>query len=92
LLASTKYWLMLDATAGEYTWRGNSPGGITPTSQVGASFGTAIGLVGDQPRSTLGPPSFEILSVPEPTAQLVSGLWMLSMCLVRVLNGYPRRA
>jgi hypothetical protein len=33
-LANTRYWLLVDATAGDYTWMGNSPN-ITPTGFSG---------------------------------------------------------
>jgi hypothetical protein len=68
LAASTKYWLVLDATAGEYDWRGSAPP-IAPTSQIGATFGSQIGIV-DGERRDLGPliSSFEIeATVPEPS-------------------------
>jgi hypothetical protein len=72
LAASTKYWLMLDATAGEYDWRASSPS-ITPTSQVGASFGRQIGFVDEVPREVeLVISSFEIVtSVPEPATNVL---------------------
>lgn len=69
LAASTKYWLMLGATSGSYQWHGSSPS-QTPTSEVGAIFGTQIGFVGDSRIDVLnGVSSFEIIStVPEPAA------------------------
>jgi hypothetical protein len=39
LAVSTKYWLVVDAAAGQFQWQGSFPG-ITPTSNVGVSFGT----------------------------------------------------
>jgi hypothetical protein len=80
LAASTKYWLVLDATAGEYDWRGSAPP-ITPTSQIGASFGSQIGIV-DGERRDLGPliSSFEIVStVPEPRP--FSLLLLIAFCV-----------
>jgi hypothetical protein len=60
--ASTKYWLVLDATSGEYQWRGSAPS-ITPTSQTGAIFGSQIAIV-DNERRDVGPliSSVEIVS------------------------------
>jgi hypothetical protein len=72
LAASTKYWLMLDATAKEYDWRASSPP-KSPTSQVGAIFGKQIAIVGQEPRdSSPFISSFEIVtSVPEPHGNLL---------------------
>ncbi|PZU97120.1 MAG: hypothetical protein DCE90_08280 [Pseudanabaena sp.] len=35
--ADTRYWLLVDATAGSYNWRANSPG-VTPTGISGITF------------------------------------------------------
>jgi hypothetical protein len=68
LSASTKYWLVLDATAGEYEWRRSAPI-ITPTSQIGTTFGRAVTITPDSVDDTFGPSSFEIDSTaPEPPA------------------------
>jgi hypothetical protein len=67
LAASTKYWLVVDATAGTFAWRSSAPS-ITPTSPVGATYGKQIGFVNDVPRDiTILISSFEInTQVPEP--------------------------
>jgi hypothetical protein len=68
LAASTKYWLLVDASAGEYQWQGSSPD-IVPTSQVGAVFVEEVTLHGNTPddRGVDEILSFEIVTnVPEP--------------------------
>jgi hypothetical protein len=79
--ATTKYWLVLNATAGEYDWRGSAPP-IMPTSQLGASFGVQIAII-DGERRDIGPliSSFEIVAtVPEP--RLATSLLLIALCIV----------
>jgi hypothetical protein len=71
LSASTRYWLLVDATAGEYEWRASSPP-ITPTSQVGAVFGKQLFLQGNTAQNSTRYSSFEIVSsIPEPLANVL---------------------
>jgi len=72
LSASAKYWLQVEATAGDvFAWRAAFPS-ITPTSQVGASFGKSIEIIGDSPRDSIVIPNFEIItSIPEPGMELL---------------------
>jgi hypothetical protein len=93
LAASTKYWLVVDATAGEYDWRGNSPS-ATPTSQVGATYGKFVYLVAGNPIAPspfFTAPSFEITTtVPEPLKQnLLATFLAAAICACRV--ALPRR-
>jgi hypothetical protein len=68
LAASTKYWLVVAASAGEYQWQGSNPP-KTPASEVGASFGQFLAFIDDNAETETNVlTSFEIVDVPEPSA------------------------
>jgi hypothetical protein len=84
LTASTKYWLMVDATAGEYIWRGSAPEPVNPSSQVGASYGELISIFPDRTVYRTDIPSFEIVStVPEAGAATMSIMVLACIRYVR---------
>jgi hypothetical protein len=85
LSASTKYWLLVGASSGYFTWAGSAPP-LAVTSQVGATFGRRIFISGNTPRETTrGPNNFEITTtVPEPTSSLI----VVALCLSAVVRRF----
>ncbi len=79
LAASTKYWLQLDSIAGMYAWRSSGPP-VTPTSQVGASYGKQIGFIADDPRDVnITISNFQIAaSIPEPCSLVLAAAALLN--------------
>jgi hypothetical protein len=76
--------MVVDATSGEYQWEGSF---VTPSSEIGATFGKEIVLEGNTQENAFGLSSFEIVtSVPEPR----SGAFALTL-LAGVATRVARR-
>lgn len=79
--ASLKYWLVVGAASGIFSWEGAVPAS-PPISDVGATFGKFVGLISGEPRPSIGIASFEIV-VPEPQSLFVVAIALACLTIER---------